>query len=95
MPGEVLKKIKGGLRAVNRTLEPPGKNPLEDAHDEEALAAYGFSPQQDLLAQLLELNREVARAIDAGEPDTAPGVPANYPDTPKLLTDDCVRLQVN
>jgi hypothetical protein len=50
---EALTKINGGLRAVYRTLELPGKNPLKDAHAALAaavLAAYGFSPKQDLLA---------------------------------------------
>jgi hypothetical protein len=43
---EALQKIKGGLRAVYRTLELPGQNPLKDAHaalDAAVLAAYGFS----------------------------------------------------
>ena len=39
-----LPKIKGGLRALYRTLELPGANPLKDAHaalDAAVLAAYG------------------------------------------------------
>ena len=43
---DALTKIKGGLRAVYRTLELPGKNPLKDAHaalDAAVLDAYGFS----------------------------------------------------
>ena len=43
---DALTKIKGGLRAVYRTLELPGKNPLKDAHaalDKAVLDAYGFS----------------------------------------------------
>lgn len=77
-----------------RTLELPGKNPLKDAHaalDDAVLKAYGFSPKKDLLAQLLELNLDVAKRIDAGEPVTAPGVPPHYPDPAKLITDDCIR----
>ncbi len=92
--GEALEKIKGGLRAVYRTLELPGKNPLKDAHaalDAAVLAACGFSPKSDLLAQLLALNLEVAARIDAGERVTAPGVPATYPDPSQLITDDCIR----
>lgn len=72
----------------------PGKNPLKDAHaalDNAVLNAYGFSPKTDLLAQLLELNLTVAQRIDAGESVTAPDVAANYPDTTKLVTDDCIR----
>jgi SAM-dependent methyltransferase len=47
---DALTKIKGGLRAVYRTLELPGKNPLKDAHaalDAAVLAAYGFSAKKD------------------------------------------------
>lgn len=32
MRSDALTKVQGGLRAVYRTLEPPGKNPLKDAH---------------------------------------------------------------
>src|SRR5262245_34887758 len=79
---EALKAIKGGLRAVYRTLELPGKNPLKDAHaalDAAVLAAYGFSPKEDHLAQLLALNLEVAGREESGEPVTAPGLPPAYP----------------
>jgi len=91
---EALKKVHGGLRAVYRTLELPGKNPLKDAHaalDSAALMAYGFSPRKDLLTQLLELNLAVAVRIDASESVTSPGVPPGYPDPAGLVTDDCVR----
>jgi len=91
---EALSKIRGGLRAVYRTLELPGKNPLKDAHaalDAAVLDAYGFSPKKDLLAQLLTLNVEVARRIDAGQPVTAPGIPPGYPNPSRLITSDCVR----
>ena len=85
---------KGGLRGVYRTLELPGKNALKDAHgalDAAVVAAYGFSAKKDLLAQLLELNHEVARRIDAGEDVTAPGVPPAYGDPTALITEDCIR----
>lgn len=88
-----LEKIKGGLRAVYRTLELPGQNPLKDAHaalDAAVLAAYGFAPKKDLLAQLLALNLEVAARLDRGEPVTAPGVPADYPAPSSLVSDDCI-----
>jgi len=58
-----LKVTTGGLRAVYRTLELPGRHPLKDAHsalDAAVLAAYGFDAKKDLLAQLLELNLSVA-----------------------------------
>jgi hypothetical protein len=89
-----LQSIKGGLRAVYRTLELPGANPLKDAHaalDAAVLAAYGFDPAGDLLAQLLELNQTVAARIDAGNPVTSPGIPPDYPKPSRLVTDDCIQ----
>jgi SAM-dependent methyltransferase len=91
---EVLPTIKGGLRALYRTLELPGKNPLKDAHaalDAAVLDAYGFSAKKDLLKQLLDLNLAVAKAIDKGEDVTAPGVPKGYGDPGDLITDDCIK----
>ena len=91
---EALPKMKGGLRALYRTLELPGANPLKDAHatlDTAVLTAYGFNAKKDLLAQLLALNQAVAAKIEKGEPVTAPGVPKNYPDANKLVTEDCIR----
>jgi hypothetical protein len=82
------------FRALYRTLELPGANPLKDAHaalDAAVLAAYGFSAKKDLLAQLLALNLEVAARLERGEPVTAPGVPKNYPDSAKLVTEDCIK----
>lgn len=89
-----LPKITGGLRALYRTLELPGVNPLKDAHaalDSAVLSAYGFSAKKDLLAQLLELNQQVAADIAAGNVVTAPGVPGNYPAPKKLITTDCIQ----
>jgi hypothetical protein len=91
---EALTKIKGGLRAVYRTLELPGKNPLKDAHaalDKAVLDAYGFSAKKDLLAQLLELNIKVAKRIENEEDVTAPGLPPSYPNPSELVTEDCIR----
>ncbi len=72
----------------------PGANPLKDAHaalDTAVLTAYGFSAKRDLLAQLLALNQQVAAKIEQGEPVMPPGVPKNYPDAKKLLTEDCIK----
>jgi SAM-dependent methyltransferase len=91
---EALAEMKGGLRALYRTLELPGANPLKDAHaalDAAVLAAYGFSAKKDLLAQLLALNLEVAAKIERGDSVTAPGMPRSYPDPMKLVTEDCIR----
>jgi hypothetical protein len=91
---ETLKKVRGGLRAVYRTLELPGANPLKDAHaalDAAVLAVYGFSAKKDLLQQLLDLNFEVAARIERDESVTAPGIPADFPNPGSLVTDDCIR----
>lgn len=91
---EALRKLYGGLRALYRTLELPGANPLKDAHaalDAAVLAAYGFNAKRDLLAQLLSLNLAVAQKIERGEPVTAPGLPPSYPNPQSLVTDDCIR----
>jgi hypothetical protein len=73
---EALPKMKGGLRALYRTLELAGANPLKDAHaalDTAVLTAYGFRATQDMLAQLLALNQRVAAKIEKGAPVMAPG----------------------
>ena len=91
---DALSKIKGGLRAVYRTLELPGRHPLKDAHaalDAAVLDAYGFDPKKDLLEQLLRLNLDVAARIAGNQPVTPPGVPASYRDAASLITDDCIR----
>jgi len=37
------------------------------------------------------LNQEVAAKIEKGETVISPGVPKNYPDTKKLVTEDCIQ----
>jgi hypothetical protein len=87
-------EFKGGLRALYRTLELPGANPLKEAHvalDAAVLAAYGFDPKADLLAQLLDLNQSVAAKIAAGQPVTAPGLPPIITNPAPFITPDCIR----
>jgi len=57
---DALTKIKGGLRAVYRTLELPGKNPLKDAHaalDAAVLDAYGFTIRTGSVSARSSANR--------------------------------------
>jgi len=93
---EALTKIKGGLRALYRTLELPGKSELKDAHaalDAAVLKAYGFSARKDLLEQLLDLNHAVAKREASGEPVVGPGIPAGFRgDRAALVTEDCVSV---
>ena len=89
---ESSKNTDGGLRALYRTLDLPGKNPLRTAHaalDTAVLAAYGFSARKDILQQLLDLNAAVAANIDAGKKVFGPGVPPSYKNVAKLITTDC------
>lgn len=91
---EVLGDMEGGLRALYRTLELPGANPLKDAHsslDAAVLQVYGFYANRDLLQQLLDLNLAVADRIQSGEPVTTPGIPPNFPDPETLVTEDAIR----
>ncbi|MDQ7014529.1 MAG: N-6 DNA methylase, partial [Planctomycetota bacterium] len=94
---EILPTTTGGLRALYRSLELPGRHPLKDAHaalDAAVAAAYGFKKSaggSDVLGRLLALNLEVAGAITQGEPVTPPGVPASFGDPAELVTDDCIR----
>jgi hypothetical protein len=46
---------------------------------------------KNLLAQLLALNQDVAAKIEKGGSVTTPGVPKNYPEAKKLVTEDCIR----
>ena len=90
---EALKAIKGGLRALYKMLELPGKNPLKDAHaalDAAVLDAYGFSSKKDLLSQLLELNLAVFEQSKKGQTVMSPGIPINYPEQENLITEDCI-----
>ncbi len=93
-----LANLSGGLRALYRTLDQPGKNPLRDAHvalDAAVLAAYGFSAKADLLEQLLALNTQVAQRLSDLQPVTAPGIPACYSKPEALLTGDCLSATPN
>ncbi len=92
--GEALKRSQGGLRAVYRTLELGGDNPLKRAHaalDAAVLDAYGFQDGADLLARLLELNLAVAERIERGQTVMPPGIPAGPQSNDELVTDDCIR----
>lgn len=94
MRGEALKLTEGGLRAVYRRLELPGRHPLKDARaalDAAVLDAYGFDAKKDLLAPLLALNVTVAALEKQNKKVTAPGVPAGYGDAKKLVTEDCIK----
>jgi len=93
---DTLPTLRGGLRALYKTLELPGANPLKAAHaalDDAVLAAFGFNGRRDLLSQILALNASVAAQIELGEEVTPPGIPAGFPNPATLVTEDCIRPQ--
>jgi len=60
------------------SLREPGRNPLRDLHeqlDETVMAVYGFTTEDDLLAQLLALNESIAAEAEQGT--TQPRGPGN------------------
>jgi hypothetical protein len=84
-------EVEGGLRALYRTLDLPGANPLKSAHadlDSAVLAAFGFAAKKDVLQQLLDLNVTVEQAIEAGEAVAGPGIPAMYKSPARLVSKD-------
>jgi type I restriction-modification system DNA methylase subunit len=88
---QALKHFDGGLRALYRTIDLPGKNPLKDAHailDTAVLKAYGISAKQDLLEELLKINHAVATQISVGQTVNGPGLPSSYPNPESLVTVD-------
>jgi hypothetical protein len=70
------------------TLRQPGNSQLRNLHadlDDAVLNAYSFSPHEDLLAQLLALNLEVAarpkHARGPGSTSVLAGGPPDFPDS--------------
>jgi hypothetical protein len=47
--------------------------------------------KKGLLGQLLELNLEVAKRIEAGEKVVGPAMPPGYPNPKKLVSEDCIQ----
>ena len=92
---EIMAKLGYSLRALYRTLEEPGANPLRAAHtrlDTAVRAAYAMPKDADPLAFLLALNLTLAAKEKAGEPITSPGLPLPEAERAPFVTDDCVRV---
>ncbi len=92
---EYMQKNRLSLRDLYRTLEKPGKNAIRDLHhelDSAVIEAYGFDTKADLLQQLLDLNLELSAKEQNSEEIQAPGIPKNYTDISKLITEDCVKF---
>ena len=82
----------GGLRALYRLLELPGRTPLKEAHatlDDAVREAFGFAADADPLSSLLALNQEVAQRCEAGLCVVPPGLPPSVASGQWARTDDC------
>jgi hypothetical protein len=83
------------LRALYRTLEEPGANPLRDAHarlDTAVRAAYAMPKAVDPLAFLLALNLQLAAKERAGGKIIPPGLPNPDAQRTAFITKDCVNV---
>jgi hypothetical protein len=92
---EIMAKLGYSLRALYRTLEEPGANPLREAHtrlDTAVRAAYAMPKAADPLAFLLALNLTLAAKEKAGETIIPPGLPLPESERPNFITGDCVRV---
>jgi SAM-dependent methyltransferase len=84
-------KISGGLRAVYRAMDLPGKNSVQEAQaelDKAVAVAYGFNSELPLMPQLQALNERLAQLPQ--ESVTGPGIPPDYRDHENLISFDRV-----
>ena len=90
---EVMAAHGWSLRALYRTLDEPGDNPLRTAHarlDTAVRAAYEMAKTADPLAFLLALNLNLATKEKAGEKITPPGLPLPESERLALVSSDCI-----
>ena len=92
---EIMAKLGYSLRALYRTLDTPGANPLREVHtrlDTAVRAAYAMPKDADPLAFLLALNLTLAAKEKAGEAITPPGLPLTGTKHDAVITQDCVHV---
>ena len=90
-----MERLGWSLRELYRSLDVPGDNPLKDHHaalDSAVLDAYGISPDEDILAALLDLNLELAERERRGEPSNGPGLPSWVDDPATFISGDCLSV---
>ncbi len=95
---EIMARLGYSLRALYRTLDTPGANPLREAHtrlDTAVRAAYAVPKAADPLAFLLALNLTLAAKEKAGEKITPPGLPLPEGEHVNFITSDSVKLGDN
>jgi hypothetical protein len=67
----------------------------QETLDKAVREAFGMKPKDDILEFLLKLNLEHAEKECRGELIQGSGLPATYPDAAKLVSDDCIRVDIN
>ncbi len=70
----------GITQLYNKFFEEPTSQlfKLDAKLDREVMQAYGLTDSDDILAKVLELNRELAEKEKRGEPVVGPCVPTDY-----------------
>jgi type II restriction/modification system DNA methylase subunit YeeA len=92
---DLRSKSPQSLRALYRSLELPGDNPLREAHDQLDRAvreAYGFKDAESYLEQLLSLGFDVSELESKGAVVQGPGLPRCVTNKTPFLTKDCISL---
>jgi SAM-dependent methyltransferase len=82
------------LRALYRSLDLPGQNPLKEAHDSlnaAVRAAYGLGENADPLPFLLDLNDKLTMSEAFMQRVVGPGLPPVVQDPEEFVTTDCVQ----
>ena len=90
---ELRKKHGVSFRELYKSLELPGKHPLQSVHadlDKAVRVAYGMSTKAEPLAFLLGLNADVAAAEENGDPVEGPGLPSFIKKRADFISADCV-----
>ena len=90
---QLMDGAAGGLRKLYRSQDQPGDGRLRAAHDhldEQVRRAYGFARRRPALAALLELNGQIALALERGELVERPGLPACMRGSDGLVSSDCL-----
>jgi hypothetical protein len=92
----LMKKHKLSLRVLYRSLEKPGKHPMNDAQellDGAVRKAYGLSKGKDTLSFLLQLNGSLAAKEAKGNDIVGPGLLQSAKGTGSLVSADCIAMR--
>lgn len=92
---QLMKETGSTLRDLYKLLEEPGDNPLRNALsalDSAVRKAYGMTPDEDILAFLLKLNKSLAAKEAKGGKIVGPGLPPTAKEGSRYITADSVKV---